>query len=366
MWDLAPDHAAGLVGGLMAALAWLLAVRFVPSQRFRRRYAAAPGSVRAAALLMVVTAGVHLALVPGHLDDSPFTALTFLVNAAAFTTVAIAAFSAWWWRRAAATLLVATILAYLFYLVVGFEGPDQVGIATKLVELTALGLALVPVPHEQRPAHRGLRWAAVAVAMPALTVLTGLTVWGVDLLRPAAGHHHVGAVVQATASHPTPQQRERADRLFSETSAAIAPYRDWRVAWAAGYRPPRQTGGAVHWMNPAYAGGPILDPRRPQGLVYVRGRSGWVLTGAMFQMPHLGQFGPDPGGPLTAWHAHENICLSPVGPAFGLATPYASCPLGAVAISAPAMLHVWIVDNPAGGPFAIDLDPKTIRALQQA
>jgi hypothetical protein len=364
MWDLAPGHAPGILGGLLAALAWLLAVRLTPSRRFRQRYLAAPGSVRAAALLMVVTAGVHVALAPHHLADSPFTSLTFVVNATAFTAVAIAAFSAWWWRRAAAALLVATVLAYLLYLVAGLEGPDQVGIATKLVELTALGLALVPVPDERRPAHRGLRWAAVAGAVPALTLLTGLTVWGVDLVRPVDGHHHLGAIVQATSAFPTPQQQERADRLFGETSAAIAPYRDWRVAWAAGYRPTGPDGGAVHWLNPAYARGPILDPRRPQGLVYVRTRSGWVLTGAMFQMPRLGQFGPDPGGPLTAWHEHQNICVSPVGPAFGLATPFASCPLGAVAVSVPAMLHVWIVDNPAGGPFAIDLDPRTIRALQ--
>jgi hypothetical protein len=30
------------------------------------------------------------------------------------------------------------------------------------------------------------------------------------------------------------------------------------------------------------------------------------------------------------------------------------------------MLHVWVVDNPSGGPFGIDLDKGTIRALQQA
>jgi hypothetical protein len=204
------------------------------------------------------------------------------------------------------------------------------------------------------------------VAVPALTMLTGLSVWGVDVLRPGAGHHHAGASVQATNPFPTQRQQAQADRLFSETSAAIAPYRDWHAAWAAGYRPGAPLTGAVHWMNPAYAHGPVLDPRRPQGLVYVRARSGWVLAGAMFQMPGMGPFGPDPGGPLTAWHAHQNICISPLGPAFGLATPYASCPLGAIAMSFPAMLHVWIVDNPSGGPFGIDLDPRTIRALQGA
>jgi len=365
MWEITGEHAPGLAGGVVAALAWLLAVRLVPSQGCRRRYAAAPGSVRTAALLMIVTAGVHLALAPHDLRDSPFTSLAFVANAAGFATVAVATFGAWWWRWAAAALLVATIAAYLLSVLIGLEGPDQVGIATKLVEVTALGLALVPVPHEPRPTHPVLRWAAVAAAVPALTMLTGLTVWGADLLRPAAGHH-AGAVVQATASVPTPEQRAQADRLFEETAAAIAPYRDWRVAWAAGYRPAGPTAGAVHWLNAAYARGPILDPRRPQGLVYVRGRSDWVLAGAMFETPRLGEFGPDPGGPLTAWHEHQDLCVSPLGPAIGLASPYATCPLGAVGMSFPAMLHVWIVDNPADGRFATDLNPKTIRALQRS
>lgn len=359
MWEVAPDHAPGLIGGLLAALAWLLL--------FRRRHEAAPGTVRAAALLVFVSAGIHLALVPHHLAHDPFTALLFLVDAGGLAAVALAPSTAWWWRPAAAALLVATILGYAVYVLAGLEGVDQVGIATKLLELTALGLALVPVPGEARPARRGLRWAAVGAGVPALTVLTGLGLWAADLAHPGAGHHHVGAVVQAAAAVATPEQQQRANQLLADTTAAIEPYRDWQAARAAGYRPTGPERGAVHWMNPAYAKGPVLDPRRPQGLVYVRGRSGWVLAGAMFQMPRQGQFGPDPGGPITAWHMHQDLCVSPAGGgSIALASPYAGCPLGAVGMSFPAMLHVWIVDNPAGGPFGIDLDPVTIRALQRA
>lgn len=368
MFELAPGHVPGLLGGLLAAAAWLLGVRFLANARFRARYAAAPGTVRAAALLMAVTAGVHLALVPHHLDE-PVTALLFLVNGAAFVAVAVIAFRAWWWRRAAAALLVATILAYVLYVAVGLEGPDQMGIATKLVELAALGLALVPAPgaSERRPEHRTLRWAAVAVGVPALTVATGATVWISDLVRPGEGHHHIGAVVQAAAPIATPAQQDAANRLLADTTAAIQPYRDAGAAWSAGYRP-GPGGGAVHWMNQAFAKGPILDPRHPQGLVYVRSRDGaWVLVGAMFQMPKQGEFGPDPGGPITVWHQHQDICVSPIGFSISLVSPYAGCPLGAAGASFPAMLHVWIVDNPGGGgPFGIDLDPKTIRSLQRA
>jgi hypothetical protein len=119
-----------------------------------------------------------------------------------------------------------------------------------------------------------------------------------------------------------------------------------------------------HWMNDKYVkAGYVMDPNRPQGLVYANTRSGPVLLGAMFQMPHIGQFGPDPGGPLTAWHEHENICFTPFGFEFSLMTPFATCPLGSIDLTAPPMLHVWIVDNP-GGPFAIDIDSSVVAQVR--
>jgi hypothetical protein len=120
-------------------------------------------------------------------------------------------------------------------------------------------------------------------------------------------------------------------------------------------------------MNQAYVkAGYVMDPQRPQGLVYANTRSGPVLLGAMFQMSRIGQFGPDPGGPLTAWHQHENICFTPFGFEFSFMTPFATCPLGAIDISAAPMLHVWIVDNPSG-PFAVDIDPSAVaRVMAQS
>jgi hypothetical protein len=82
-------------------------------------------------------------------------------------------------------------------------------------------------------------------------------------------------------------------------------------------------------------------------------------------MKHIGQFGPDPGGPLTAWHQHENVCFTPFGAEFSLMAPTATCPLGAIDISAPPMLHVWTVSNPAG-PFAVDFDEKLVRKIDAA
>ena len=191
--------------------------------------------------------------------------------------------------------------------------------------------------------------------------------WIDDLARPDGQHAHAGALVQSTNDVATPEQVAAAQRLYDETFAAITPYRDWHNAWAAGYRP----GGpdnmpSTHWMNQRYLdAGYVMDPRHPQGLVYANSKHGPVLLGAMFQMKRIGDFGPDPGGPLTAWHQHQNICVTPIGFEFSLMTPTATCPIGAIDVSVPAMLHVWIVDNP-GGKFAVDIDSKVVKQIDQS
>ncbi len=360
MYNVNPEHAIGLIGGLVALIIALATLRLHP------RWRAVPGTVRAAAVLMVVSAGVHLALIPQHLASEPATSALFLLDSAAFIVLA-ATFTWRWWRLASAALLVSTVLGYLVYVAFGLEGPDQVGVATKLVEVTALGLALVPVRGEARRTHRSWRWAGLGIAMPLLIVMTGATVWIVDLARPDARHVHAGALLQSTNAVPTPAQVDAANRLLAETKAAIQPYEDWHQAWAAGYRP----GGSAslpssHWMNQGYVdAGYVMDPNRPQGLVYANTHHGPVLLGAMFQMKGINQFGPDPGGPLTAWHQHENICITPFGFEFSLMTPFSSCAFGAIDISVSPMLHVWIVENPHGGPFAVDIDPSVVAALDR-
>lgn len=359
MYSVNPAHAIGLVAGLLSLPVALLVL---PRQRGWSR---APGTAQAAAVLMVVTGAVHIGLIGHHLTTQPATSVLFALNGAAFFWLAL---HVRWrdWRLFASLLLIATIAGYAIYIAVGLEGPDQVGIATKLVELTALGFVLVPVRGEKRPAHRSWRWSTLGAALPILTVITISTVWIVGLARPDARHSHAGAVLQATNALPTQQQWDAANQLYRDTSAAIAPYRDWRNAWAAGYRP----GGpasmpSTHWMNQRFIqAGYVMDPQHPQGLVYANSKHGPVLLGAMFQMKSIDQFGPDPGGPITAWHQHENICFAPLGIAFSFMSPTVTCPLGAIDITAPPMLHVWIVANPQG-PFAIDIDPKVVKTIDQ-
>jgi hypothetical protein len=360
MFDIATDHAIGLYAGLLALPLALTAIRLRPA---RRRV---PGTVLGASVLMAMAGAIHLGLITTHAKE-PFTALLFLLNGTGYIVLSLA-FTWRWWRPAAASLLSATLLGYLAYIALGFDSPDQVALATKLLELIALGLVLVPVRGEPGRPRRALRWTSLAIALPVLTMITTSTVWIVALARPDAQHAHAGALLQSTNEVATPEQVAAAAQLYAETKAAILPYEDWQEAWAAGYRLGAGANlGSTHWMNQAYVdAGYVMDPRRPQGLVYANTKHGPVLIGAMFQMKHIGQFGPDPGGPLTAWHEHENICVTPIGFEFSLMTPFATCPLGSINISATPMLHVWIVDNPKGGPFAVDIDDQVVKKIDRS
>ena len=357
MFDIASDHAIGLYAALLILPFALFALKL------RRAAGTVPGTVRGASVLMAMAGAIHLGLVWTHLDET-ITAALFVANGLGY--LALSQVYTWrWWRPVSAALIVATLLGYLAYIALDFDVPDQVAVATKLLELVTLGLVLIPVRGE-RP-WRKTRWTAVGAAIPVLTVMTVAAVWIDSLARPDALHVHAGAVLQETNDVATPEQVAAAKKLYEETAAAIAPYRDWRNAWAAGYRPGgSQTMPSTHWMNQSYVdAGYVLDPRHPQGLVYANTKHGPELLGAMFQMKRIGQFGPDPGGPLTAWHQHENVCFSPFGLEFSLMTPTATCPLGAIDVTAPAMLHVWIVDNP-NGPFAVDIDGKVVKRIDQA
>jgi len=360
MYDLAAGHLPGLIGGLVA-----LPIAVFAAQR-SRWHRDAPATVQIAAVLMAVSGAVHLALIPHHLASSPLTSALFFFNGVAF--LGLATLVAWrWWRIASALLIVLTVLGYVVYIGAQLETSDQVGIATKLVELTALGMILVPVRGEKRRSHRAVRWSALGATLPVLMVLVTSVVWITNLAHPDANHVHAGALLQTTNLVPTPQQQAAATDLYEETAAAIEPYRDSRTAWAAGYRPNGSTTlPSTHWVNDAYTkAGYVMDPHHPQGLVYANSHHGPVLLGAMFEMKGIGVFGPDPGGPLTAWHQHQNICFTPLGLEFSLMTPFSTCPLGAIDFSAPAMLHVWIVPNPQGGRFAVDIDPKIVAAIDR-
>jgi hypothetical protein len=379
------EHRAGLVAVLLAGAACWLWWRAAAGSglplppALRAGYRRLPAHHRLLAWLLAASAAIHLGLAASH-------GLTWRL--AAFPLAAVAALETGRrlllgrrWRLPAAGVLLAQLLGYAAAMVAG-DVPDQVGLAAKLAELVALAIVLGPVGREggalrSRPASplarapRGwwrLRRAAATGTTVAVTVLVGLAAWAGAFEAAAAGRHHgaapaPGVLLRATGGRPaTPAEVAAADALYAAVAVTAARYRDPAVAAADGYAVGVVTGRDHHAANHAHErDGRVLDPTRPESLVYAATARGPVLLGVMFEMPAVGRPGPAPGGPLTRWHAHERVCLSLLPPALGgLVSPFGTCPAGAVTVPATAeALHVWTVP---GAPQRFgDLDEDWLR-----
>ena len=172
---------------------------------------------------------------------------------------------------------------------------------------------------------------------------------------------------------PTAAQRRRADALVRATARTLRRYRHLDAARADGYVP--LPDDPIHWYRPdSLDDGHVLDPARPEFLVYVdperpadelradespSALARRVVVGAMYWMPDATRHGPQPGGPLTVWHFHEwapdHWCGDERG--FPTATPGESgaCPSGQPIDRSAEMLHVWTVRAP-GGRFATSME----------
>jgi hypothetical protein len=171
---------------------------------------------------------------------------------------------------------------------------------------------------------------------------------------------------------PSAAQRKAATRFKSASVAAAHRYADYNVARANGYTfdtldetvksvlgtplvsealDGLHQGVVTHLVNPARANdGIALDPNRPDALVYATDGSRYTLIGVMYMVPNKAH-APQPGGPLTTWHYHDNrSCLDGTAPvAFPLYRPgdrlYAAsgaCPIGTSTKRTGQMLHVWL------------------------
>jgi hypothetical protein len=160
----------------------------------------------------------------------------------------------------------------------------------------------------------------------------------------------------------TSEELEGAARLVADTKAAAVRFEDLQTALAEGYyqvAPPRN--GLAHYMNTAYnRDGRIVDPDRPESLIYLLLTDGsWKLVGIMYRMPSPDQPGPRVGGPLTAWHAHDNLCTA--NGRVVATVSNGTCARG-TASGTPEMLHVWLVHNP-NGVFSDDMEPAAIQQV---
>jgi hypothetical protein len=349
LYDVVPEHVPALAVAVVVPLAvylvhtspgllplpWVVRLRTLPAERL------------VAVWMLLTSAFVHAVIAATH-GASPWS-VAFAADAALLGWAAHRLVTGR--RRAplvAGVALVGSLLGLLAGIAAG-EMPDQVTMACKLVEVTGLVALWSPVTAGRR--RRALAPAAVlAVTLP---VVVG--VWSLGLAPTGGGAaHHAGdspslglALRAGRPGGPSVAEREAADTLYREVATSLRRYADPAAAVAAGYRAKGVTGASFHADNPAFGDdGRVLDPARPEALVYARRDDGGVvLLGAMFEMQGLRAPGPAVGGPLTAWHAHEQVCLGLLPPALaGLTSPFGVCPAGSVTVALTnEMIHVWTV-----------------------
>jgi hypothetical protein len=169
---------------------------------------------------------------------------------------------------------------------------------------------------------------------------------------------------------PTAAQQSAAVRMVDTSWQDASRFRSLAVAKAAGYVPITPSGlSVVHYLNYQYylatlQGGQVLNFAEPQSLVYANTPNGAVLVASMYIA--AGGDTPQPGGCLTQWHVHTNLCQTTFGFVVGVKTAADPvCPAGSTNRVTQPMMHVWFVPIP-GGPTAIDAtDQQIVSAAEQ-
>ncbi|HEY2794366.1 MAG TPA: hypothetical protein VGJ28_18535 [Micromonosporaceae bacterium] len=363
-----PDHLPALYAGILYAL---VAAAISLGRRSR---SSVPIADRLAGHLLGDSAAIHLALPIGHHDD-PVLVVLFLASGVVYGVLGWRAVVGGRYRAASAVLLVATLIAYIDVVGTGGEGADQVGILTAVVEVVTLGICLVP------RAHAPVRRTFGSIAFVLAVTLTGAGIWiasyahaadSSSTLTAAAGHHdadrgEAGMIMAPVAdAAASPAQTRAAALLADRTAASLQRFTDIRAALAAGYRPTlTSTGLRVHLENKAFTkDGRILDPQRPEDLMYAIADGKATLLSAVYEMPYANDPGPTPGGPITMWHTHD-VCVTALPPSYTVVDAYGDCPMLSVALTVGQMMHVWVVAHP-GGPYNDDVPDAWISAYNES
>ncbi|MEA3018603.1 MAG: hypothetical protein QOI47_127 [Actinomycetota bacterium] len=183
--------------------------------------------------------------------------------------------------------------------------------------------------------HQHDTGATIAVTTPS-TVTSSITV-------PAAHDH-----MNMGPCSPTPTEQAGADKLLADTLAGLKQWPDLAAAQAAGYLAVTPLGRPlVHYVNPRFLNdGHLVDPARPESLLV----AGTTVVGAMYLADSPGQDVPAPGGCLTPWHDHTNLCFAG-GKVAGVTASDGTCPAGETNRATAPMLHVWAIPRP-NGPFS--------------
>ncbi len=167
-------------------------------------------------------------------------------------------------------------------------------------------------------------------------------------------------------AEPTAAEQQAAVSLVDQTVTDVAKFQSLDAAKTAGYVPITPSGlPVVHYADPAYLRTPqTLQPGAIESLVYANTARGAVLVAAMYAMGNdqIGAAPPMPGGCLTEWHVHTNLCFSNVTGTVVGAEQGDACPPGSFNRVTQPMLHVWLAPI-GGGPLAVDApNPQIVAA----
>jgi len=233
------------------------------------------------------------------------------------------------------------------------EGEARVRLIVLMdVFFTLAGIALV-----WKQPRRALRefipnaFAATVLVAVLSLILVG-TWWGITAYRGA--HHHTTA--HENAGPPTPVERQWADAFVHQSlqSARDHSWFDFAKAKADGFQP--QWGDREHYFNRDFLfDDRILDPHRPEFLMYKDTPRGKLLMGFMFYGRTVDEVGPRPGGSIASWHSHpwgpRGYCAEKGILVLSRPDGKGSCSQGVFVTRSAEMLHVWFVDHPLG-PYA--------------
>jgi len=198
-------------------------------------------------------------------------------------------------------------------------------------------------------------------------------------------HMANGGHMQMTTRRPAnPADQQRADQILAALRTAIEPYKDYRVAETAGYKPflpqlPLPMYHFTNWTN-AFLNVFSFDPARPTSLMYKRVTGGYELVGAMYTASERStddQLNERVPLSVATWHLHTNLCMPPAGqsgsmwgphPQFGLAGSISTSDACAQAggtfkpVIYNWMVHVWPFETDPSKVWASEEHPTGMNA----
>ena len=158
---------------------------------------------------------------------------------------------------------------------------------------------------------------------------------------------------------PTAEQRQMAKELLNDSYEAAVEngWFDYSNGLIDGFKP--MFSSPNHYIHEEYMlDDEILNPNKPEFLMYYDTLSGKKLVGYMYFVRTPDEVGPQIGGSLTVWHYHvwdKPFCMFEGMYVVGKPDAEGVCAKGNPELKSPEMMHVWFVDHP-DGPFASRMD----------